>query len=70
MSEAGPKKRWTIPTVIALGGVLGAASFLAAPDNALTRLWASPTIPPTTTSTTLAPTTTTRAEPTTTLAPT
>ena len=70
MNEAGPKKRWAIPTVIALGGVLGAASFLAAPDSALNRLMASPTIPTTTTSTTLAPTTTTRPKPTTTLAPT
>ena len=70
MTETSQKNRWAIPTVIVLGGVLGAASFLAAPDNALTRLLSSPTIPPTTTSTTLAPTSTTRPEPTTTFPPT
>lgn len=68
MNQANPKKRWAIPTVIALGGLLGAASFLVAPDNAITRLFGSTTTTSTTTSTTLAPTTTTRPEPTTTIA--
>ncbi|MGH8923656.1 MAG: PQQ-binding-like beta-propeller repeat protein [Acidimicrobiia bacterium] len=67
MTEPGPKKRWAIPVVIALfGGALGAASYLAAPDNVLTHLLAPPTTAATTTSTTAAPTTTTRPGPATT----
>ncbi|MGH8957317.1 MAG: PQQ-binding-like beta-propeller repeat protein [Acidimicrobiia bacterium] len=70
MTEPGPKRRWAVPMVIALGGALGAASYLAAPDNVLTQMLSSPTTTSSTTSTTAASTTTTRPEPTTTLAPT
>ncbi|HJQ95974.1 MAG TPA: PQQ-binding-like beta-propeller repeat protein [Acidimicrobiia bacterium] len=66
MNGPPPRRPWAMLMVIALGGALGAASYLAAPDNAVIRL-ISPSTTAATTSTTVVRTTTTRPSPSTTV---